>query len=182
MNTTTKPKVQRRKINQAGSLINNMMGNNATLPKVGEGATRLWYTDRDCYDVVEVSECGRYVKMEYLDAKHDKSKGEPQMGHQNWVFEKTGQFIDLEWYRGAWRIVNHQVVFTKEYMEEADKNGADQFYGIHLSKTNPKLAEQIYKGEPYPQEVVEGITRKKKVYSKINIVFGVRNYHYDWSF
>lgn len=182
MNTTTKPKVQRRKINQAGSLINNMMGNNATLPKVGEGATRLWYTDRDCYDVVAVSECGRYVKMEYLDAKYDKSKGEAQMGHQNWVFEKTGQFIDLEWYRGAWRIVNEQVVFTKEFMQEAQTKGETDFYGLYLSKAYPELSQEIYNGEPYPQKVVEGITRKKKVYSKINIVFGVRNYYYDWSF
>jgi len=158
------------------------MGNNSTLPKVGEGATRMWYSDRTCYDVVEVSECGRYVKLEHLDAKYDKSKGEPQMGHQNWVFEKTGSFIDVEWFRGAWRIKSYEIVFTDEFKAEANRNGADDFYGIYLSKTNPELSKEIYNGEPYPQKVVEGITRMKKVYSKISIVFGCRNYYYDWSF
>jgi hypothetical protein len=182
MEKTIKPKVQRRKLNQAGNLMNHLMGNNATLPKVGEGATRLWYSDRTCYDVVEVSECGRYVKMEELDAKYDKSKGEPQMGHQDWVFEKTGYFTNLEWYRGAWKIVTHKVVFTKEFMEEADKNGADKFYGLYLSKTYPELSKEVYQDDCYPQKVVEGVTRMKKCYDKISILFGCRNYHYDWSF
>lgn len=181
MNTQTKPKRQRRKILQEGSLINNIMGNNSTLPKVGEGATRLWYTDRSCYDVVEVSECGRYVKLEELAAVADRSKN-IEMGHQNWILNKTGVFIDVEWYRGAWRIVRHEVEFTKEFKEEANRNGADDFYGIYLCKHYPELSKEIYCDEPYPQKVVEGITRKKKVYDKVNLVFGTKDYYYDWDF
>jgi hypothetical protein len=84
-------------------------------------------------------------------------------------------------------VVTYQVVFTKEFEKEANENGADDFYGIYINKTHPELAKEIYRnvwGEQdcYPQNVVEGITRKKKCYNKINIVFGVRNYHYDWSF
>jgi len=33
-----------------------------------------------------------------------------------------------------------------------------------------------------PMVVVDGITKAKKTYSKINIMFGVCNYHYDWEF
>lgn len=39
-----------------GSLFNHLMGNNATLPEVGKGATILHWTDRSAYEVVEVSE------------------------------------------------------------------------------------------------------------------------------
>ena len=43
-------KKQSRKVGVAGGFINQMMGNNSTTPKVGEGATILMYSDRESYD------------------------------------------------------------------------------------------------------------------------------------
>jgi hypothetical protein len=38
---------QKTKVGVDGSLMNQLMGNNSTLPKVGEGATIMYYSDRD---------------------------------------------------------------------------------------------------------------------------------------
>ena len=46
---------QSAKIGIAGSFINQMMSNNSTLPEVGKEATVMHYTDRSCYEVIEVS-------------------------------------------------------------------------------------------------------------------------------
>lgn len=49
------------------------MGNNQTIPVVGEGATSLHYSDRTCYEVIEVSEDLKTVKLEALDAEWDRT-------------------------------------------------------------------------------------------------------------
>jgi hypothetical protein len=174
-------KKQKMGYNETGSFFNHMMGNNSSIPKVGQGATRLYYTDREPYQVVDVSVCGKYAKLEEYEGVWDNTK-EGGMGHQNWIYKPTGRFIDIVWYRGSWKIMGKEVVFTKEFMEEADKNGADKFYGIYLRNKYPEKADEIYQGEPYPQKVVEGITREKKVYNKINILFGKMEKYYHWEF
>jgi hypothetical protein len=66
----TKTKFQQRaKVGVAGSFHNQLMSNNATLPEVGKGATELHYTDRTCYEVIEVSEDKMTVKLERLEAR-----------------------------------------------------------------------------------------------------------------
>jgi hypothetical protein len=55
---------------------------------------------------------------------------------------------------------------------------------MHLHRTNPELSGAIWgtDGEPFPQNVVEGYTYEAKVYEKIKIIFGVKDYYYDFSF
>jgi hypothetical protein len=83
---------QRAKVGVAGSFFNQLMSNNQSIPEVGKGATEMHYTDRTCYEVVEVSEDLKTVRLQYLDAKWDKTK-EGGMGHQNWILEPRDQFI-----------------------------------------------------------------------------------------
>jgi len=45
---------QNRKIGVAGGFINQMMGNNSSIPVVGKGCTILHYSDRSAYEVIEV--------------------------------------------------------------------------------------------------------------------------------
>lgn len=176
----TTEKRQRSKVGVAGSFINQMMANNATLPKVGEGATQLHYSDRTCYEVVEVSEDGKTVKLESLNAVWDKTKP-GGMGHQNWVFENTGRFSTVIWRNNAWRTKTRSIVFTKEMIDKAAENG---FYSpaAYVYKTDRELHEKIYKGDTWPQTVIEGITREKFEYPAIKLLFGVKDYYYDWSF
>lgn len=173
-------KQQARKIGVAGSFSNQMMGNNSTEPKVGEGATVLLYSDRHCYEVVSVSEDGNTAVLEALQAvaNTDFKNGE---GHQNWILNPTGHCSTVTWRKNAWYWVHTEVVFTKEFEDKMIAQGVI-FIGQHLRRNEPELCDKIYGDNPMPSRVVEGITRAKKAYSKVSIIFGVKDYHYDWSF
>lgn len=173
-------KIQKAKIGVAGSFFNQLMSNNSSIPVVGEGATRMHYTDRSCYNVVEVSKDGKKVKLEDLRATHDKTK-EGGMGHQNWVLEPTGNFTIVVWRNNAWRIEGTEIWFTPEFEKECKEKGIEMM-GVHLCNNLPEIAKRIYNGEVRPTNVVEGYTMAKKVYSKVNILFGSKDYYYDWSF
>jgi len=170
-------KRQRAKVGVSGSFINQMMANNATLPKVGEGATQLHYSDRTCFEVIEVSEDGKTVKLEALDAVCDKTKT-CDIGHQNWIFNPTGRFVTVVWRQNAWRIKSRKIVYTKEFVDKAERQG---FYAPARALT-PEQHTLIYNNEVWPQSVVEGITREAFEYPAIKLLFGVKDYYYDWSF
>ena len=159
---------QKAKVGVAGLFQNQMMGNNSTLPEVGKGATQLHYSDRSCYEVIEVSEDFKTVKLECLDAEWDRTKANGQ-GHQNWILKPTGQYITVVWKWGAWRIKGQKIMFTEQYAE--------------------KLGSKFYGSEDYEKchaggklIVVEGITELVTEYNKISLLFGVKDYHYDWEF
>lgn len=173
-------KQQSRKVGVAGSFSNQMMGNNNTEPKVGQGATVLLYSDRHCYEVVSVSEDGNTAVLEALEAvaNPEFENGE---GHQNWILNPTGQCSTITWRKNAWYWVHTEVVFTKNFEDEMTAKGAN-FIGLFLRKNDPEMLERIYGDRAMPSRVVEGITREKKTYSKVSIIFGVKDYYYDWSF
>lgn len=175
-------KKQTHKVGVAGSFFNQMMSNNSSTPEVGKGATQMHYTDRTCYEVVEVSADGKSARLEYLNAEWDKTLGGGQ-GHQNWVLVPTGRFVTVIWRQGAWRTVGTEIVFTDEFVKDCESKGIN-FIGIYLRKNNPELADKIWgtEGSVRPQNVVEGYTKEKKTYNKINILFGTKEYYYDWSF
>jgi len=125
-------KTQKAKVGTDGSLINQIMSNNSSTPEVGKGATQMHYTDRTCYEVVEVSADGKSARLQYLEAECDPILGGGH-GHQNWILKPTERFVTVVWRHGAWRTVGK------------DLDG-------------------------------------KPVYTKINIIFGVKDYYYDWSF
>jgi hypothetical protein len=160
------------------SIMNWMMSTSSKAPKVGEGATLLHWTDRTCYEVLSVSEDGMTVELEYLNAIADKSKPGGE-GHQNWILEPTGNKSTVVFRRGAWYSVGSEINFTKEFQSQC---GDPMFIGLWLRKNNPELADKIYAGNVQPSVVIEGITKQRKTYSKMNIIFGVKDYHYDWSF
>ena len=64
-------KTQKRKVGVAGGFINQMMGNNSTLPVVGEGATILMYSDRHAYEVIEVSDDSSKCVIRTMDCKFE---------------------------------------------------------------------------------------------------------------
>ena len=168
---------QKSKVGVAGNIINQLMANNNSLPKVGEGVTIILYSDRHVADVVEVSKDMKRVKIENLSAKADVTK-DNQMGHQNWVFKKTGQFETLVWRYNNWYVETKQIVFTEEFANKSDEPSIS----MYLKKIDMDLFNDIYQGEIFPQKVVEGITTMDIIYSKTNVLFGKKDYYYDWSF
>ena len=174
---TQEVKQQTQKLFVAGSFCNQLMGNNRTEPVVGQGATRMWYTDRSCYEVISVSEDGNTAVLEELDPVADKTK-ENGMGHQNWILNPTGRFVTVEWRKTRWCIVGTEVVFTKKFKDEAKAKGYN-YPGDYL-ESKPEMFAQVFQDAEI--KVVPGVTREKKTYSKVSIIFGRKDYYYDWSF
>lgn len=175
---------QKHKVGVAGSFINQMMANNDILPEVGKGATELHYTDRTCYEVIEVSKDFKTVKLETLEARIDPKylasmKGKDVIGHQNWVFEPTGKFSTVVWKNNAWRVKCRVVTFTKEFVAKAEKENN----GMALCRSlTPEQHIAVYGNDIRPKNVVEGITCERFKYPKLNLIFGRKDYYYDWSF
>lgn len=177
---------QKHRVGVAGSFINQMMANNNILPEVGKGATEMHYTDRTVYEVIEVSKDFKTVKLEALDAKIDpvylaSLKGADCIGHQNWVLEPTGRFLTVVWRHNAWRVKRKIVTFTKEFIAKAEQEQAGKYLSYAKSLT-PEQHEQVYGKDIRPQNVVHGITYEKFEYVKLNLIFGRKDYYYDWSF
>lgn len=120
MENQTTLKVQRRKVGTSGLLQNQLMGNNATVPVVGKGATQLHHSDRTCYEVIEVSEDGKTCRLQKLKAEWNKEL-EGGYGHQNWNLIPIENYITLVWRNNAWRILRKEIVFTNEYEDEYRK-------------------------------------------------------------
>jgi hypothetical protein len=168
---------QKSKVGVAGNFINQMMGNNATIPVVGQGMTELHYSDRSVYEVIEVSDDLKTVKVEYLEASHDKTK-QGGMGHQNWVLTPTGYFKTLVWRNNQWKVKGFEVTFTKEFRAQSEEAG---HFCTHKALT-PEQKEFIYAGNVWPQNVLGGLTRRRDTYHPIKVLFGVKDYRYDWEF
>ncbi len=176
----TDAKIQKARVGVAGSFINQIMANNATTPVVGDGATILHYTDRTALEVVEVSADGTEARLQYLQAEWDRNLPGGE-GHQNWKLTPTEQFLTVVWRKNGWYSKGREVVFTKEAKTLCEKEGFN-YMGMWLQRTRPEIAVQIWNGQPFPQNVVEGYTREKVSWSKVSIVFGRSEYYYDWSF
>lgn len=155
---------QTQKINH-GSFQNRLMGNNSTEPKVGEGMTKLMYSDRIPYEVIEVSDDKKSVivrKMNYEPVGENLG-----MGHESWkVSPNEDAPLELiEWFRGKWR----EVWFEEEY-----KN--PRFWNVYWEmkeKISPAAAK-AYK------EKAKLVVKKRR--SPISVIWGRAEYHYDWSF
>ena len=165
---------QKSKVGVAGSFFNQVMGNNAILPEVGKGATELHYTDRTCYEVVEVSKDFKTVKLEALEARYNPELPN-QMGHQNWILEPTGHFTTVVWKWGSWKTKHKVVRFTKEFIANA------KFEALARNLT-PEQHDAVYGNDVRPKNVVQGITEEAFEYDSIKLIFGRKDYYYDWSF
>lgn len=73
---------------------------------------------------------------------------------------------------GAWRKVVDEIVFTKDFLSQCGNKFPFQVLSEELSR-------EVWDGHPYPQKVVDGITRKQKAYFKISILFGVNDPYRD---
>lgn len=170
---------QTYKVGQAGSFINQLMSNNASAPVVGEWATICFYSDRDVCKVVEVSNGGARAVVELYNTTATEEGKAIGMGHQDWKHEATGGYETYVYRRGAWYREYTEVVYTKEFIAKAEAEGNE--WALYRSLTKDQY-EAVY-GEAFmPANVVEGITKAKKAYSKVRVMFGVCNYHYDWTF
>lgn len=166
---------QTRKVGVAGNLINQLMGNNSTIPVVGEGATICLYSDRHAYEVVHVSKDCNTVMIQRYNAKNVSTAG---YGSELYEYDELlEQGMTLVWRKGAWRQVIEMVEFTDEFYKTRNPE-----YKLIRDILTDEEMEAIYQGEVYPQNVVEGYTRLKQSFPKVSIVFGTLDERYDFSF
>lgn len=157
---------------ETGSVMNHLMSGCPTPPVVNKGATMLHWTDRSPYDVVWVSDDQRKCLIRACDYRFDNTK-EGGMGHQNWIIEsvETNTLHELNWKNGVWKQTYEERVFTKSAEARYDALYADET--MSPSERNDEIQKMHNDESNY-----RTIRRSKK----INIIFGVRNYYYDWSF
>ena len=60
---------------ETSSLVNHIMSSNSRQPKVGEGATILRWTDRQAYEVVNVSKDGKEVILQRYSPRRVDDRG-----------------------------------------------------------------------------------------------------------
>jgi hypothetical protein len=183
MNTQFK---QTQKMPKSGSFFNYLMSNNSSIPVAGEYATIMHYTDRSVVKVHSVSDCGKKVVLETLHTIADKSQ-ECDMGHQNWIHQPTGQFWSIEYRNNGWKQVQQIIEFSEEFTNSVPEPYANKKYDFvnvvkYLQEQMPETHALIYGDDYMPSNHVEGFTKVRKRYNKVNILFGVARYYYDWEF
>lgn len=141
-----------------GSLENRIM-ETAKDPEItkGMGATVVYYTDREPYEVTEVKD-QKHVTVRKLDAKHTGEAFE-----NRWELSSNENNPEIELTKRGEVWYEKQTV-TRETLENAD---TETKFWICLNGFNP-------------DRIREAGSQTK--YSKLNIKFGYASKHYDYSF
>lgn len=150
---------------ETGSFINMLMSSNSSIPEVGKGATVLSWTDRHAYEVMEVSEDKkRVVIQQYIPERID---GNGMSESQKYKYEELNGLDEVVvWKWGAWRYERDELKILDELAyyarprQEIDASYDEDGFMIH---------------QP-------GLTKWVKRYHKVNIIFGVKDEYYDYSF
>lgn len=151
------------------------MGNNESVPVVGEGATVLLWSDRHTYKITEVDIKKMTCTIQRYQPKRIDASGMSDCQTYEYM-ELTEETKHLVYRWGAWRQIIHPLRYTKEFSQKHK----DVFSLAQILTPEEKIA--VYAGDVRIQNVIAGITERTTEYSKINIIFGVLDEYYDYSF
>jgi hypothetical protein len=177
-------KKQTRKVGVAGGFINQMMGNNSTEPKVGDGATILMYSDREAYEVIFVSECGSKCTLRKVDTKwcglsYGDEKYEYKSNPENYT-------IQLEWSdkKGCWGKVTYSIEIIKSLVNKYHKKygwgwademlkdfGIESYQHLYVDPSDDNHYDQM--------KLIDGVTKKYKNFNKASVIFGIMQEYRD---
>lgn len=161
------------KVGGAGGFFNQLMSHNSSVPEVGKGATILYYSDRHAYEVLEVNEKKKSCVIQRYEPERIDNLG--MSDSQHYKYEKlSGDPIKLVWRWGSWKKEGYEYHFT----EEALKKYSDNYNLLHEMF---KLKGGKYTGAFIGSEI-EGLTKKHKYYETVNIIFGLKQEYYDFTF
>jgi len=186
----TDPKFkQTRKVGVAGGFFNQLMGNNKSVPVVGEGATYLMYSDRHAYEVISVDEENQSCVIERYDPERTDNLG--MSDSQGYKYEKlTGSRLTLVWRKkqgGCWCVHSKEVRIIPKVLKEMEKvsnkwNPFDQIKEVYGQEVYDQVCEQKDPDSRWAANIVEGITKEYDRYHPFSIIFGVKQEYYDYSF
>ena len=158
-------KQQTRKLGTGGSLTNQIMGNNDSLPKVGEGATILLYSDRNPYIVKAIN--SKKVTLTALD--------------KNLQEHEDSAEIEIEWNakKESWMMVSYEVEIIKSLKKKLWK---EFDYDWHKNLPKGITLESLIVTDEFGTrrfKLVSGYTKEYKKTSPISIIFGKMEYYRD---
>lgn len=157
---------------ETGSFTNHILSSVANGPVVGEGATILLWSDRRAFEVTWVSDDMRKCKIQRYKVKRTDNLGMSDC--QTYKYDELeGDEMELVFYRGSWRSMGREIRFVKGLID--DYKSSREAHELYVSKGGQ------YNGA-FPCTEIEGVTKEHKTYSKMNIIFGVKDEHFDYSF
>jgi hypothetical protein len=141
---------------QTASLQNHMLSTmtGTPEPKVGMKVTELCWTDRKVYTITKV------------DGKNVTLKS-----------DLYGNSYDIVKYRENWCWISYDVIFLPEFLKSLDEF---DFKAMHEAYVNG--GGTYTENGMFIKDAVDGVTRIKKTYHKMNLVFGINDPHFDMSF
>lgn len=174
-------KNQTRKVGVAGGFINQMMGNNSSTPKVGEGATILMYSDRHAYEVIAVDEDSLECTIRTMNTKYVGSGyGDEQYTYSSGLDNATSTIAWNE-KRQCWGYVSHTVQIIKALASRLYKE-----YGYGWTEFLPVSYDSLIDGEKLgvntKLKLVDGVTKMYRNFSAVSIIFGIMDEYRDPSF
>jgi len=180
----TVEKKQTRKVGVAGGFINQMMGNNNTLPKVGEGATILMYSDREAYEVIEVSNDGMQCVIRRMDVTFvGQCYGDEQYTYKSNPENYTKK---LEWSnkKQCWGEVSYSVEIIKslynKYYKEYGFGATEIILKDHGIESYQHLYDDPNADNYYNQMmIIDGLTKEYKNFNKVSVIFGYMDEYRD---
>jgi len=150
---------------QTGSLVNHLMSYDKNMPEVGKGATELLWSDRHAYQVTWVSDDKKKCTIRRCDAQRIDNNGMDES--QEYDYSKLLDYdINLIFRYGSWYSYAKVVEFIDEKIYD----------------TTTFEERQQYYNEDFELKLIDGVTKEKIVYTKINIKFGFQREYYDYSF
>jgi hypothetical protein len=156
-------RVQKGKLQ--GSFMNYAMSNNKTLPEVGKGATRLLFSDRSAYQVMEVSEDQSRVVLKRCKSKRIDGNNFFSESQKYDYSELVERETVVVWRNNRWREEIKKIVLTKEAIERDMSYEEKKSLGLF--------------DENGDWQLVDGLTKEKKVYEDFPVLWGVQDEYYD---
>ena len=175
-------KKQSRKVGVAGGLINQLMGNNSSVPVVGEGATILQYSDRSAYEVISVADDKNSCVIRKVNAKFiGKCYGDERYEYES---DESLHTLKLEWNekKKSWGSVYTNTQIQKSLLDKLyAQHGRD--WAKNLPVSYESLIVEGDEKEFNPRlKLVKGITKEYKTFSKVSVIFGRMDEYRDPSF
>jgi len=174
-------KRQSRKVGVAGGFINQVMGNNCSVPVVGEGATVLSYSDRHAYEVIEVNEDRTECVIRPMDCKFvGNGYGDERYEYSS---NEKNKSMKVEWnekkkcWGKTWKYINIIKSLRDKLIKEYGFKWAE-----HLPVPYNEIVDGVKAGVYTKYKLVKGVTKEYKEFHKISIIFGVMEEYRDPSF
>jgi hypothetical protein len=175
---------QTRKVGVAGGFFNQMMGNNETIPKVGEGATELMYSDRHAWEVIKTNEDGSECTIQRYKSKRIDNLGMSDSQSYEYT-ELSEEKRNLVWRKkkgGCWCEHSKEVRLIPSFKKHLEANSTKFWFGDMVEEVYGKeMKEALYDSEGR-MVVLENVSKQYDNYHPISIIFGVKREYYDFSF